>query len=128
MDDVPQFVLTTVADTSDGCTHVCSNARTLCKNSAFGGGGKVMCATVSAVIDCAGWRAGDVVPARSVTGNFVVDFDYLSVGESGPPGAQGLSEGAGLRYISFMDNLNNLMSLKPVEVCTDDTTAASVLL
>ena len=38
VDDVPQFVLTTVADTSDGCTHVCSNARALCKNSVFGRG------------------------------------------------------------------------------------------
>ena len=88
-----------------------------------------MCATVSAVIDCAGWRAGDVFPARSVTGNSVVDFDYLSVGESGPPGAQGLLEDAGLRYIlAITDNLNHFMSRKPVAVCFDDIIAASLLI
>ena len=77
-----------------------------------------MCATVSAVIDCAGWRAGDVFPARSVTGNSVVAFVYLSVGESGPPGAQGLLEDAGLRYIlAITDNLNHFMSLKLKAVC-----------
>ena len=84
---------------------------------------------MSAVIDCAGWRAGDVVPARSVTGNSVVDVDYLFVGESGPPGAQGLSEEAGFRYIlAIMNDLNSVMSLKPVAVCIDDITAASLLI
>ena len=86
-----------------------------------------MCGNVSAMIYCAGWRAGDVVPARSVTGNAVVGFDYSPVGESGPPGAQGLSEDARLRYVlAIMDYLNNFMSLKTVAVCTDDITAASV--
>ena len=55
----------------------------------------------------------------------MVDFDYLPVGESGPPGAQGLSEDASLRYIlAIMDDLKNFMSLKAVAVCTDDITAA----
>ena len=56
-------------------------------------------------------------------------FDYLSVGESGPRGAQGLSEDAGLRYILVViDDLIIFMSLKPVVVCTDDITAASLLI
>ena len=45
----------------------------------------------------AGWKAGDDVPARSVAGNAVVDFNYLSVGENGPRGAQSMSEVAELR-------------------------------
>ena len=45
----------------------------------------------------AGWKAGDDVPARSVARNAVVDFDYLSVGENGPRGAQSMSEVAELR-------------------------------
>ena len=58
---------------------------------------------------CAGWMAGDIVPARSVAGNAIVDFDYLSVGERGPRGAQGLSGDAGLRYIlAIMDDLINM--------------------
>ena len=36
-------------------------------------------------------------------------FDYLSVGESGPRGAQGLLEEAGLRYIlAIMDDMSNV--------------------
>ena len=51
---------------------------------------------------------GDVFPARSVTGSAVVDFRLL-VGESGPRGAQGLSEEAGLRYIlAIMDDMSNV--------------------
>ena len=55
-------------------------------------------------------------------------FDYLSVGETGPLGAQGLSEDAGVRYIlAIIHDLINV-SLKPAAVCTDDKTAASLLI
>ena len=57
----------------------------------------------------ADWKTGDGVPARSVAGNAVVGFDYLSVGENGPRGAQSLSEDAGLRYIlAIMKDLINV--------------------
>ena len=50
------------------------------------------------------------------------------MGESGPRVAQGLSEDAGLRYIlAIMDDLISV-SLKPATVCTDDITAASLLI
>ena len=56
-------------------------------------------------------------------------FYYLSVGESGQRGAQGMSEDAGLRYILvIMDDLIIFMSLKSATVCTDDITAASLLI
>ena len=72
--------------------------------------------------------AGDIVPPCWVTGNAVVVFDYLPVGESCPRGAQGLTEDAGVRYIlAFMGDLVNV-SLKPAAVCTDDLTAASLLI
>ena len=51
------------------------------------------------------------------------------MGESGPPGAQGLLGDAGLRYVlAITDNLNDFMSLKPVAVCIDDIIAASLLI
>ena len=55
-------------------------------------------------------------------------FDYLYAGESGPQGSQGLSEDGGFRYILvIMDDLSNFVSMEPVEVCTAETTAASLL-
>ena len=55
-------------------------------------------------------------------------FDYLYVGESGPQASQGLSEDGGFRYILvIMDDLSNFVSMEPVEVCTAEATAASLL-
>ena len=54
--------------------------------------------------------------------------DNLYVGESGPQASQGLSEDGGFRYILvIMDNLSNLVSMEPEEVCTAEATAASFL-
>ena len=50
------------------------------------------------------------------------------MGESGPQDSQGLSEDIGFRYILvIMDNLSNFVSMEPVEVCTAEATAASLL-
>ena len=84
-------------------------------------------------LHCADTCSGDVVlrPLReTVHGtapNEVVHFDYLCVGESGPQASQGLSED-GFRYILVvMDDLSNVVSMEPVEVCTAEATAASLL-
>ena len=72
-------------------------------------------------------------PVRSVrrhgtAPNEVVHFDYLYMGESGPQGSQGLSEDGGFRYILvIMDDLSNIVLMEPVEVCTAEATAASLL-
>ncbi|CAM9419279.1 unnamed protein product, partial [Scytosiphon promiscuus] len=85
-------------------------------------------------LHCADTRSGDVVPrplGETVHGtapNEVGHFDYLYVGESGPQASQGLSEDGGFRYILvIMDDLSNYVSLEPVEVCTAEATAASLL-
>ena len=50
------------------------------------------------------------------------------MGESGPQASQGLSEDGGFRYILvIMDDLSNFVSMEPVEVCTTEATAASLL-
>ena len=55
-------------------------------------------------------------------------FDYLYVGESGPQASQGLSEDGGFRHILVItDDLSNFVSMEPVEVCTAEATAASLL-
>ena len=55
-------------------------------------------------------------------------FDYLYLGESGPQASQGLSEDGGFRYILvIMDGLSIFVSMEPVEVCTAEATAASLL-
>ena len=55
-------------------------------------------------------------------------FDYLYVGESGPKASQGLSVDGGFRYILvIMDDLSNLVLMEPVEVCSAEVTAASLL-
>ena len=55
-------------------------------------------------------------------------FDYLYVGESGPQASQGLPEDGGFRYILvIMDDLSNFVLMEPVEVCTAEVTAASLL-
>ena len=60
--------------------------------------------------------------------NEVVHFDYLHVGESGPQASQGLPEDGGFRYILvIMDDLSNFVMMEPVEVCTAEVTAASLL-
>ena len=52
----------------------------------------------------------------------------MYVGGSGPQASQGLSEDGGFRYILvIMDDLRNFVSMEPVEVCTAEETAASVL-
>ena len=85
-------------------------------------------------LHCADTRSGDVVPrplGETVHGTApteVVHFDYLHVGESGPQASQGLPEDGGFRYILvIMDNLSNLVSMEPEEVCTAEATAASFL-
>ena len=85
-------------------------------------------------LHCADKRSGDVAPrplGETVHGtvpNEVVHFDYLYVGESGPQASQGLSEDGGFQYILvIMDDLNNFVSMEPVEVCTAVATAASSL-
>ena len=85
-------------------------------------------------LHCADTRSEDVVPrplGETVHGtarNKVVHFDYLYVGESGPQASQGLSEDGGFRDILvIMDDLSNFVSMEPVEVCTAEATAASLL-
>ncbi|CAM9572123.1 unnamed protein product [Sphacelaria rigidula] len=83
---------------------------------------------------CADSKAGDVIPrplgetVHGTTPNEVVHFVFLYVGESGPLASQGLSEDAGFRYfLVIMDDLSNFVALKPVAVCTAESTAASLL-
>ena len=53
---------------------------------------------------------------------------YLYVGESGPQASQGLPEDGGFRYILvIMDDLSTFVMMEPVEVCTAEVTAASLL-
>ena len=85
-------------------------------------------------LHCADRRSGDVVPrplGETVHGtapNEVVHFDYLHVGESGPQASQGLPEDGGIRYILvIIDDLSNFVLMEPVEVCTAEATAASLL-
>ena len=85
-------------------------------------------------LHCADTRSGDVVArplGETVHGtapNDVVHFDYLCVGESGPQASQVWSEDSGLRYILvIMDDLSNFVSMEPVEVCTAEATASSLL-
>ena len=55
-------------------------------------------------------------------------FDYLHVDESGPQASQGLLEDGGFRYILvIMDDLSTFVLMEPVEVCTAEVTAASLL-
>ena len=55
-------------------------------------------------------------------------FDYLYVGESGPKASQGLSVDGGFRYILvIMDDLSNFVSMEPVEVCTAEAIASSLI-
>ena len=93
-----------------------------------------MRALVRQCLHCADTRSGDVVPRpldetiHGTAPNEVVHFDYLYVGENGPQASQGLSEDGGFRYIfAIMDDLSNFVSMEPVEVCTAETTAASLL-
>ncbi|CAM9853110.1 unnamed protein product [Sphacelaria rigidula] len=83
---------------------------------------------------CADARAGGVVlrplgeTVHETTLNEIVHFDFLYVGESGPLASQGLSEGAGFRYILVtMDDLSSFVALEPVAVCTAVSTASSLL-
>ena len=89
---------------------------------------------VQQCLHCADKRSGDVVlrplgeTVHGTAPNEVVHFDYLYVGESGPQASQGLSEDGGFRYILvIMDDLSNFVSMEPVEVCTAEATAASLL-
>ena len=73
-------------------------------------------------LHCADTRSGDVVPRpldETVHGtalNKVVHFDYLYVGESG------------FRYILVItDDPSNFVSMEPVDFCTAEATAASLL-
>ena len=79
-------------------------------------------------------RSGDVVPrplGDTVDGtapNEVVHLDYLPVGESGPQAFQGLPEDGGFRYILvIMDGVSDFVLMEPVEVCTTEATAESLL-
>ena len=85
-------------------------------------------------LHCADTRSGDVVnrplgeTVHGTAPNEVVHFDYLYVGESGPQASQGLSEDGGFRYILvIMDDLSNSVSMDPVEVCTAEAIAESLL-
>ena len=52
----------------------------------------------------------------------------MYVGESGPQASQGLPEDGGFRYILvIMNDLSNFVLMEPVEVCTAEATAASLL-
>ena len=85
-------------------------------------------------LHCADTSSGDVVArphGNTVHGtapNEVVHFDYFYVGESCPQASQGWCEDSGFRYILvIMDDLSNFVSMEPVEVCTAEATAASLL-
>ena len=81
-------------------------------------------------LHCTDTRSGDVVPrplVRRSTGPRRIKY-CMYVGGSGPEASQGLSEDCGFRYILvIMDDLRNFVSMEPVEVCTAEETAASVL-
>ena len=84
-------------------------------------------------LHCADTRSGDVVPRplgetfHGTAPNEVVHFGYLYVGESGPQASQGLSEDGGFRYLVIIDDLSNFVLMEPVEVCTAEATAESLL-
>ena len=85
-------------------------------------------------LHCTDTLSGDVVPrplgetVHSTAPNEVVHFDYVYVGESGPQASQGLFEDAGFLFILVIaDDLSNFVSMEPVEVCTAEATAASLL-
>ncbi|CAM9972913.1 unnamed protein product, partial [Sphacelaria rigidula] len=85
-------------------------------------------------LNCVDTRAGEIVPrpygdtVHGATSGEVVHFDFLSVGISGPEGANGLPEEDGFRYVlDIMDDLSNFVWLKPTEVWTADVTVKHLL-
>ena len=86
------------------------------------------------MLHCADKRSGDVVPrplsdtVHETAPNEVVHYDYLHVGESGPQASHGWAKAGRFRYILvIMDDLSNFVLMEPVEVCTTEVTAASLL-